>query len=207
MLPLNIRAALITFRLVGVVKPLLGPRSPRLLQSCPYLLPRLGRLSNHARHTLLGVGLITVLARAYVNQTTSVSNFSRATLLHGNVVANRPLMVAVQVMVWDQCLAIVLYSRFIGQKALGVYLVEACSVSCLKGIDLPESSLTTIPAVSCPEYRKFCMEAFLRIPVNLKAAVVYINIARLEIFWGILDSITYSLLYNTKLVEFDLVSN
>jgi hypothetical protein len=38
--------------------------------------------------------------------------------------------------------------------------------------------LTTIPAVPCPEYRKFCMGADLRVPQNPNAAVLCLDIAK-----------------------------
>lgn len=96
MLPLNTRAALIIYRPAGVVKRLLEPRLRRQLQSYPFLLPPLRRLSNRAQTTLTEAGLTTVLVRAYVNLTTSVSNSLRATLLRGSVVAGRPLVGAIQ---------------------------------------------------------------------------------------------------------------
>ncbi len=48
---------------------------------------------------------------------------------------------------------------------------------------------TAIPAVSCPEYRKFCMGAFLRLPVSLNVAVVCIDIAQLGNFRNLLHKL------------------
>jgi len=128
MLPPITRAASTTYRPVGVVRPLLEPRFPRRLQLCPYLLPRLRHLSNHARQFPLEAGLITGLARAYANLATSVCNILRAILLLGSVVAIRLPAVAVQLMFRGLSVTrISLGGRFIGNRASGVNLVEFLS--------------------------------------------------------------------------------